>query len=148
MVLAWLLGVPHLYDQALEVWLTIVPQAEVRGLVTALRDGMFQLATPPEHWEAPTASGIKISGSHDVAIFGNTLVGNARQVGVYDDPTSPELAGASPVLLPPCGNVSMPPGGGGPSGGGRPSGRGSSGPPCPPAGRRRAAPPTLASGCP
>ena len=30
-------GVPHLYHQALEVWLTIVPQAEVRDLVTALR---------------------------------------------------------------------------------------------------------------
>jgi mannuronan 5-epimerase len=40
--------------------------------------------------DAPTASGIKISGSHDVAIFSNVLVGNARQIGVYDDPNSPE----------------------------------------------------------
>jgi putative hydrolase of the HAD superfamily len=31
-------GVPHLYDDALRVWLTIVPQDEVRGLVRSLRD--------------------------------------------------------------------------------------------------------------
>lgn len=30
-------GVPHLYDRALEVWLTIVPQHEVRALVSTLR---------------------------------------------------------------------------------------------------------------
>ena len=30
-------GIPQLYDRALEVWLTIVPQAEVRDLVSALR---------------------------------------------------------------------------------------------------------------
>lgn len=30
-------GVPQLYDRALQVWLTIVPQAEVRDLVSALR---------------------------------------------------------------------------------------------------------------
>ncbi len=31
-------GVPHLYDDALRVWLTIVPQADVRELVTGLRE--------------------------------------------------------------------------------------------------------------
>ena len=30
-------GVPHLYDDALRVWLTIVPQADVREVVSALR---------------------------------------------------------------------------------------------------------------
>jgi putative hydrolase of the HAD superfamily len=30
-------GVPHLYDDALRVWLTIVPQQDVRDLVAALR---------------------------------------------------------------------------------------------------------------
>jgi putative hydrolase of the HAD superfamily len=30
-------GVPHLYDRAVRVWLTIVPQPEVRDLVTSLR---------------------------------------------------------------------------------------------------------------
>ncbi|HEX6248103.1 MAG TPA: HAD-IA family hydrolase [Nocardioidaceae bacterium] len=30
-------GVPHLYDRAIEVWLTIVPQPGVRDLVTELR---------------------------------------------------------------------------------------------------------------
>jgi putative hydrolase of the HAD superfamily len=30
-------GVPHLYDKALQVWLTIVPQPGVRDLVTAMR---------------------------------------------------------------------------------------------------------------
>ena len=30
-------GVPHLYDDALRVWLTIVPHAEVREVVSALR---------------------------------------------------------------------------------------------------------------
>lgn len=30
-------GVAHLHDRALEVWLTIVPQVDVRGLVTELR---------------------------------------------------------------------------------------------------------------
>jgi putative hydrolase of the HAD superfamily len=30
-------GVPHLYDHAVRVWLTIVPQQEVRELVTSLR---------------------------------------------------------------------------------------------------------------
>ncbi|HSE10800.1 MAG TPA: HAD-IA family hydrolase [Nocardioidaceae bacterium] len=30
-------GVPHLYDDALRVWLTIVPQDDVRALVSAIR---------------------------------------------------------------------------------------------------------------
>jgi putative hydrolase of the HAD superfamily len=31
-------GVPHLYDRAVQVWLSIVPQEGVRDLVTSLRD--------------------------------------------------------------------------------------------------------------
>jgi parallel beta-helix repeat protein len=37
-----------------------------------------------------TAAGVKVAGSEDVVIFGNVFAGNVRQLGVYDDPRSPE----------------------------------------------------------
>ena len=40
--------------------------------------------------DSPTSGGVKVSGSEDVAVFDNVFVGNARQIGVYDDPRSPD----------------------------------------------------------
>lgn len=69
-------GVPHLYDEALRVWLTIVPQDAVRGLVSSLREAGVRcyLATnQTEHRGRHMAQNLGYDGLLDGAFWSYEL---------------------------------------------------------------------------